>query len=185
MKLGIRELVLLTVMVGLLGATWWFGLKKGNERATALRIETAAKQAQLVELREATADVEDLSRRIEDLQKAIDFFEGKLPREKEVEKILRDVWEAAERNRLEIRSFEPMTPERGSHYGDQPIKLQLAGDFEGFYSYMLEIESLKRITRVTKMELTKMQEQNGSMEAELVLNIFFEPTKLTPMASAN
>lgn len=185
MKLGLRELVLLTVMAGLVGTTWWFGVKKVNERAELLRAETSAKQAQLLKLREATADVENLSSRIEDLQEAIDFFERKLPREEEVGRILDEVSQAAMRNHLEIRSFEPMIAQRGSHYSDRPIKLQLAGDFEGFYAYMLEIEALKRITRVTKMQLTKMQDQNGAMEAELVLNIFFEPSDLAPMASTH
>lgn len=176
MKLGAREIVLLNLMVGLLGASWWFGFKQVDERKEQFHREMAAKQRELAELREATADVEDLGRRVDELQQAIDFFEGKLPREKEVDKILRDVWKAAEKNRLEIKEFQTMKVRRDSHYSEQPIKLQLAGDFDGFYAYLLELESLKRITRVTGMNLSKMEERNGAMEAEMVLSIFFEPT---------
>ena len=183
MKFGLREIVIVNLILGLM-AVAWFGIRKAEHRKQALREEMTVKQQELTELDEATADVEDLSRRIDELQQAIDFFEGKLPREKEVDKILRDVWEAAEKNRLEIRRFETLRTVRGSHYSDQPIKLELAGDFEGFYQYMLELEQLKRITRVTQMDLTKMQDRNGAMEAELVLSIFFEPSAIQPMATA-
>ena len=118
----------------------------------------------------------NLQKQIEDLQKAIDFFEGKLPREKEVYNLLREVSKAAEGANLEIRQFEPMMTVRGSHYNEQPVRIVLAGEFEGFYAYMLELEKLARITRVTDMKLKKMQERNGAMEAEMTLSIFFEPT---------
>ena len=176
MKLGAREIVVLNLMLALLGASWWFGFKQVDERKQQFREEMALKQRELGELKEATADVEDLGRRVDELQQAIDFFEGKLPREKEVDKILRDVWRAAERNRLEIGKFETLKVRRDSHYSEQPIKLELAGDFEGFYAYLLELESLKRITRVTGMTLTKLEQRNGAMEAEMVLSIFFEPS---------
>ncbi len=183
MKLGLREIVLLNLMLGLLGASWWFGFKQVNERKEQFHAEMMVKQKELTELREATADVEDLGRRVDDLQKAVDFFEGKLPREKEVDRILRDVWTAAEKNRLEIRRFETLPVRRDSHYSEQPIKLELAGDFEGFYAYLLELEGLKRITRVTQMDLSKIQERNGAMQADMVLTIFFEPSGNNALAT--
>ena len=176
MKLGLREIVLLNLMLGLLAASWWFGFKKVADRREQYQEELAMKQRELAELREATADVEDLGRRVAELQEAIEFFESKLPREKDVELILRDVWRAAEANRLEIRRFETLAVRRDSHCSEQPIRMELAGDFEGFYAYLLELEGLKRITRVTRMELSRMEERNGAMEAEMTLAIFFEPS---------
>ena len=175
MKFGLREIVFLSLMLALLGGSWWFGFRKVEARREVLLAETAQKQRELTELRQATADVDDLGRRIDDLQAAIEFFESKLPREKEVEKVLRDVWSAAENHGLEIKRFETLPPTRSSHYSEQPIRLELGGDFEGFYAYLLELEALKRITRVTKMNLKKVQDRSGAMEAEMVLSIFFEP----------
>lgn len=176
MKFGLREIIFVNLMLALLAASWWFGFKKVAERKDQLRAEMTVKQAELVDLEEATADVADLQKQIEDLQKAIDFFEGKLPREKEVNDLLREVSKAAEGSQLEIRQFEPVLTVRGSHYSELPVRIVLAGDFEGFYSYMLELEKLARITRVTDMKMKKMQERNGAMEAEMTLCIFFEPT---------
>jgi type IV pilus assembly protein PilO len=176
MRFGIREIIFVNLMLALLAASWWFGFKKVAERKEQLRTEMAIKQKELTDLEEATADVADLQKQVDDLQKAIDFFEGKLPREKDVNDLLREVSKAAEVSRLEIRQFEPIQTIRGSHYSELPVRIVLAGDFEGFYSYLLELEKLARITRVTEMKLKKMQERNGSMEAEMTLSIFFEPS---------
>ncbi len=183
MRFGVREIIFVNLMLALLGASWWFGFKKVEDRKLDLRAEMSVKQKELADLEEATADVADLQKQIEDLQQAIDFFEGKLPREKEVNDLLRDVSNAARQSQLEIRQFEPMTTARGSHYNELPVRIVLAGDFDGFYSYMLELEKLARITRVTDMKLKKMQDRNGAMEAEMTLSIFFEPSLIGASAS--
>ena len=57
----------------------------------------------------------------------------------------------------------------------QPIQLSLSGDFNGFYSFLLQLEKLQRITRVTDMTLQKINDHDGEMQAQLTLSIFFEP----------
>jgi hypothetical protein len=41
--------------------------------------------------------------------------------------------------------------------------------------FLLQLEQLPRLTRVTRMDLKKINERDGSMEAQMTLNIFFEP----------
>src|SRR5690606_34331243 len=98
MKLGARELLFIRVMVGLLGASYWFVCKKANERRNALMADIRQKQDALADLSRRTAGIDDLNRKIDELQQAIDFFESKLPQEKEIDKILREVAQMAEAN---------------------------------------------------------------------------------------
>ena len=49
------------------------------------------------------------------------------------------------------------------------------GDFNGFYAFLLQLEKLPRITRVSQMKLEKISERDGEMTAQLTLSIFFEP----------
>ncbi len=53
--------------------------------------------------------------------------------------------------------------------------MSLSGDFNGFYSFMLQLEKLPRITRVGQMNLAKINDRDGEMQAQLTLSIFFEP----------
>src|SRR5689334_6250315 len=55
----------------------------------------------LSDLDRSTAGIDDINRKIKDLQDAVRFFESKLPKEKEVETVLEQVWKMAEANSLQ------------------------------------------------------------------------------------
>lgn len=175
MRFGLRELIFVAAMLGLLGSSYVLVFQKANVKRAALRADVEAKQRALGNLRQATAGIEDLNQKIDELQQAIAFFESKLPQEKEVDKILKEVWQMAEANSLQTRTVKTLRAERASGYSEQPIQMALSGDFNGFYSFLIQLEKLPRITRVTQMELKKIDENDGSMTANLTMSIFFEP----------
>ena len=54
--------------------------------------------------------------------------------------------------------------------------MSLAGDFNGFYVVPAAAREARRgITRVTQMNLQKINDRDGEMEAQMTLSIFFEP----------
>ena len=81
----------------------------------------------------------------------------------------------AEANSLQTKTIKTLKTERGPNYSEQPIDMSLAGDFNGFYSFLLQLEKLQRITRVTSMNLQKISDRDGEMQAQMTLSIFFEP----------
>lgn len=185
MKFGVRELLFVCLMLGMLGSTYFFIFTKKNEERKQLEAETAKKQGELIHLKQATAGIDDLARKIDELQKAIDFFESKLPQEKEMDKILTEVSQMADANSLQTRTVRTLKSERTANYSEQPIQMSLSGDFNGFYSFLLQLEKLARITRVTQMKLQKIDEHDGQMQAQMTLSIFFEPDTDRRMAGAN
>lgn len=186
MKLGIRELLFFVVLIGLLGCAYFFFFNKVNLRRQELQSDIQKKQQDLANVRQATAGIDDLNRKIAELQQAIVFFESKLPQEKEIDKILKEVWQMAEANSLQTKSIKTLKSERSAHYSEQPISVGLSGDFNGFYAFLLQLEKLPRITRLTQMNLTKINDRDGEMQAQLTLSIFFEPdTGAGRVASAN
>src|SRR5207249_3308765 len=164
MKFGIREIIFVVVMLGLLGSTNYFVFSKSNKKKADLLADIRQKQQALSNLQQATAGIEDLNNKIDELQKAITFFESKLPQEKEVDKILKEVWQMAEANQLTTKTIKTLRSERGPSYSEQPIQMNLAGDFNGFYSFLLQLEKLPRITRVTDMQLQKISDRDGAMQ---------------------
>jgi len=185
MKFGIREIIFVLVMLALLGSTNYFVFSKSNKRKADRLADIHTKQSALGNLQQATAGISDLNRKIDELQKAITFFESKLPQEKEVDKILREVWQMAEANSLTTRTIKTMKSERGPNYSEQPIQMSLSGDFNGFYSFLLQLEKLPRITRVTQMKLEKINDHDGEMQAQMTLSIFFEPDTGSSVATTN
>ncbi|HVT90156.1 MAG TPA: type 4a pilus biogenesis protein PilO [Tepidisphaeraceae bacterium] len=182
MKFGIRELILVGAMVALLVCSYFFVFAKSNQKRLALQSDTAAKRTAMINLQKATAGIDDLGNKIDELQRAISFFEKKLPAEKEVDQILKEVWQMAEANSLQSKQVRTLRAEPGPNCSEQPIQMSLAGDFNGFYAFLLQLEKLPRITRVSQMKLEKIDEHDGEMTAQLTLSIFFEPDAVSASA---
>lgn len=183
MRLGLREFVFFLVLMGLLTAYWWFVANPMSVQIAAGNQEIIAKQQKLQQLEAATTQIDDLGQEIARLTQAIQVFEAKLPEEKEVEVVLREVWQLAVKHGLKPRSVRADKPVKSPRHSELPLKMVIAGNFDGFYSFLLDLERLSRITRIPQMQLTKINRDSaqgkdlkeGAMEATFTLSIFFEP----------
>ena len=174
MKIGFREIIFLSIMAGLLVVAFLFFRKNDGKRQDLL-VDIRREQSALTNLRTATAGIADLGKRLDELQQAITFFESKLPQEKEMDKILTEISQRAAANNLQTKKVQTMRSERSANFSEQPIQLGLSGEFNGFYSFLLQLEKLPRLTRITDMKLEKISDRDGDMNAQLTLSIFFEP----------
>lgn len=176
MRFGIREVVFLLVLLAMPVAAWYWVFLPENQKIAEARREIIAKQAKLRQLEAATRQIADLSAEIDKLTEAIDVFEAKLPAEKEVEVILKEVWQLADKHGLKPRSVRTDKPIKSARYSELPLKMVIVGDFDGYYQFLLDLERLSRITRVHQMTLKKLKDADeGQMEASFTLSIFFEP----------
>ena len=175
MKFGVRELMFLGIMLAMLAGAYVFVFHTGDVRRAERVRQTDDKLKSLDELQRATAGVRDIDHKLTELQQATAFFESKLPQAKEIDKVLKEVWQLAEANSLQTRTVKTLKSQKMNGYSEQPIEMSLSGDFIGFYKFLLELEGLPRLTRVTQMKLDKIQDRDGEMQAQLTLSIFFEP----------
>lgn len=175
MKLGVREILLFALILGVLGGSYFFGFRRTTAERERKLAEIQRKEQHLANLRQVTSGIDDLNRKIDEFERAIAFFESKLPQEKEVDQILKEVWQLAEANSLQTKTIKTMRSEKAANYSEQPIQLSLSGDFNGFYAFMLQLEKLPRITRIGQMNLQKINGHDGEMQAQLTMSIFFEP----------
>jgi Tfp pilus assembly protein PilO len=185
MKFSSREIVFFCLMVAMLAGSYLLVFSKTNAKRQAYLADTEQKQKMLNDLHVATTGVDDISAKTEQLSKAIAFFQQKLPAEKDIDDILQEVWELAKTNDLQSHVVKPDKSEHGPNYSEQSIQMTLSGNFNGFYSFLLELEKLPRITRITQMKLTKLNEHDGEATAQIQLSIFFEPSADTSIASTN
>jgi type IV pilus assembly protein PilO len=175
MKIGLRELLFFIVMLGVLGSSYFLIFSKANERRKAWEADTLVKQRALADLTAATTGLTDLNRKIDDLESAIQFFNNKLPQRREVDTILQQVSQISQACGLATRTVRPDRSQTTANFSEEPISLILTGDFTGFYQFMLDLEKLPRLTRVTQMKLTKLDSHEGQMTAEVTLSIYFAP----------
>ena len=174
MNFGLRQLIFMLLLLGMPVAAYFSVFAPRNQQIAEARLEIQRKQAKLRQLETATRSIEDLGEEIDKLSDAIDLFEQKLPAEREVEVMLRRVWELAARHRLTPKSIRTDKPVISAQHAELPIKMMIVGDFDGFYSFLIELEQLRRVTRVPQMNLSKLKGEQGQMQAQILLSIFYE-----------
>lgn len=175
MRFGLREAIFVLLLLGVPVAAYFVVFKERNEDTVSMREEIQRDRAKLAKL-EVSGMKQNLDEEISQLAKAIDDFEEKLPAQREVEGVLKEVTELAAAHNLTVKSFRTEKVEKKTQYSQMDTKLQIIGDFDGFYLFLQELEALQRITRLPVMSLKKdtRSEIEGAMTAELTLTIYFE-----------
>ena len=176
-----RQLIFVLLLVGILVGAWYFIFRPRDVLDRQMKVQIEAKQRQLQKLNRATATIGNLKAEIADLEKAVEFFQSKLPSEKEIDKVLEEVWRLAEANQLTTKGIyttklggsSPFVSD-GSPQREQPIRMEFEGDYMGLYRFLLALESQPRIMRISRMSLESRGSIPGIVKAEVEMSIFFE-----------
>lgn len=187
MRFGLRELVFLMVLLSVPVASFIFVFKPRNEEIQRASREVEIKTAKLEQLHEVSSRIEDIGSAIAEWQRALEEVEGKLPDRQGIDVLLEEVWHLTVRNNLEVLATKTESVTTAGSYMELPLKIEMRGNFDGFYQFLLQLEQLQRITRIHQMKIarpgknkkrnSRSEEQEfaeGGMEVEFTLSIFYE-----------
>jgi type IV pilus assembly protein PilO len=193
MRFGLREFIFFVVLLAVPVASFFYLFKPRNDEIRQARAEIDAKQAKLDRLAQAAAKIDDMQLAIEQGRQSIQLIEAKLPSEQGVDGILEQVWQIAKRNKLTVKSVKSQAPVPAAQYMELPLKVVMEGGFDGFYQFLLELETLPRITRIHEAKLNRLtgktnngqdEYPSGWMKADFTLSIYFQPQpSATPPAN--
>lgn len=172
----IYVLVLLTVPL----AAWYFVFVPRNSEIDRTNQAIEERESQLKKINEVIATLGDLEKAVQEGEAAIKRVEAKLPSRRDVESMLEQLWQVARRNDLTVKSVKTLPAVSSTVYRELPLQVQLIGPFEGYYRFLLELETLPRITRIFNMQLKRTQsegsrseEEPGHIIADFELSIYF------------
>ena len=182
MRFGVREIVFSVLLLAIPVGAWWFVFRPGNLRNAKVCEEIETRQNKLRVLNRATAIIGNLEQEIALLDDSIKFFRSKLPSEKEIDTVLREVWRLAEANNLATKSIRTLkmndelsVTDPNGPYAEQPISMQLEGPFTGLYRFLLALEAQPRIMRIQTMTLGRpTKAEDGCVLADCTVSVFFE-----------
>ena len=175
---GLRKIVFFVLLVGLAYVAHTYMIKPANENLVKERAMVEQKLAKLGELERATATAENLNEQLEQMEDAINYFESKLPPTSEIHTVLENVTVIAQRRGLLPKTIRTLKRTENSGYIEQPLKMELHGDFNSYYSFLLELEKLDRITKIRELSLKKKMNREGQIEATFVISIFFQDSNV-------
>lgn len=179
MQFGTRELVLFLTILLLPVVSFFTIFKPQNTRIDQATAEIVHKRELLDQLRRETAKSKDLESINQALQERITLIESRLPTNKEVDLILRQVSALAIEAGLQPPTLKSDKPLAAARYREQPLVMSTAGQFEGFYDFLVALERLPRITRIVNMSIKenkqsrKGDEPQPEITAEFTLSIYF------------
>lgn len=171
---GLRKIVFFVLLVGLAYVSHTYMIKPANQHLIQERARVEQKLAKLQELERATTTAESLTKQLEQMAEAMQYFESKLPPTSEIYTVLENVTIIAQRRGLIPKTIRTLKREENSGYIEQPLKMELHGDFNSYYSFLLDLEKLDRITKIRQLSLKKKLKREGQIEATFVVSIFFQ-----------
>jgi type IV pilus assembly protein PilO len=174
MTSGLRKAVFFILLLSVACAAYQYMIKPANKHLAEQKARLQASLAKLTEFEKATAAAEDLSHQLEQLREAIEFFESKLPPTIEIDKVLQDITVIGEKQGVKCKTIRRLEKKDNSGYIEQPLEMKLEGDFNSFYSFLLELEKLPRIMKVRELELKKQAKNEGQISVDFIVSIFFQ-----------
>jgi type IV pilus assembly protein PilO len=174
MTSGLRKIVFFVLLLGVPFLAYQYMIKPANKLLAEQNARVQTKMAKLAEIEKATATAENLTKQLEELQDAIGFFESKLPPKSKIHKVLEQVTIIAQKQGLKPKTIRTLKKKNNSGYIEQPLKMELEGNFNAFYSFLLELEKLPRIMKIRELKLEKIRELEGQIKTDFIVSIFFQ-----------
>jgi Tfp pilus assembly protein PilO len=129
------------------------------------------------------ASLDDLAKQVESFQKTVDAFQSRLPSEKDADKILGEINQAAVASDLKTTAIQTRRAEPQKDYTQQPVQFTFTGDFHGLFSFLLKVEQLPRTLRITHLDLQKVSE--GAIQAQMTINLYYRAANAGQPANNN
>lgn len=177
MNLGFRGLLVLLIVIGMPVASFFLVFKPQNKEIQRAKEEVSHKEALLVKLREETARNDDLVRANDDIKRSVQIIEARLPSNKEIDDLVRQVSNLAVEAGLQPPAIKSAKALPAALYMEQPLEMEVSGKWVNFHTFLASVERLPRITRIHDMKITGMGKDDIELKAEFTLSIYFQEEK--------
>jgi type IV pilus assembly protein PilO len=174
MTSGFRKIVFSALLFGMAIAGYQYMIKPANKNLADSKGRLETKLSQLSKFGKAATAAEGLAKQLDELEEAIKFFENKLPPTSQIHVVLEQVTVIAQKQGLKSKTFRTLRQKNNSGYIEQPLRMELVGNFSSFYSFLLELEKLPRIIKIRELKLDKKTIADGQISADFILSIFFQ-----------
>jgi len=164
---------------------WYLVFKPQGEAIDQAMSDIASRQQQLDRIALLAKRIPVLEDALANGEKLVRQVEEQLPRRNDVEGVLESIWQIADRNGLIVRSVKTRPPVPSAVYMELPLEVAMDGPFNGFYRFLLELEMLPRITRLSELAIHEAGLKvrggaedlpEGSVSTQFTLSIYFADT---------
>lgn len=158
------------VCVGLVLGMYFLVYAPLNAEAADLRAKRDALQNMRNSKGEVHARNEQKRKRLLALQKELKSLEQRIPADARFEQLLRHVSGLANESEVKMLDFQPSGGAEWGKLRSAIVRVQLRGGFSGICRFLSGLNTIKRVTRATKIHVRMADRKTGTLEVSLELH---------------
>lgn len=147
----------------------------------ALRQQRAAKEVELIQSRALAGSLARFKQEAQALRARLEAAKERLPSEREIPGLYRQVSDMAYQTGLAVSLFQPKEPATKEIYQEVPISLSAEAGYHQLGTFLERIARLPRIVNLTDLKITGISRPTGTIKADLTLATYvFRPEGAPP-----
>lgn len=155
-----KVLGMLVVVLFIAGATYAFGVADSMSRLQESEETLLQQQAEMAKLNQQAQHRVQFVREVEKLRQRLREAEEQLPKQAEVEKLLRDVAYEAQQSNLQMDRFELQGEVVEGDFARVPVKMTVRGGYHEIAVLLDRLSKMSRIVNVTDLVMEKPRLEN-------------------------
>ena len=120
--------------------------------------------------------VGDTRRELATLDGALAAFDAAIPPDQQIGAFLEKLDQIARESGLSDKSVKPADPVIGAQVACLPIDVNVTGRFAAMYEFLQRVESLPRVARIQRLELSGADEAGDELVASMTMHVYFRPS---------
>lgn len=114
-----------------------------------------------------------LLEQVNSLREACNGAQRDVPTQSELASLLRSLSSELEKQHATDKEVQMRPIIQGADYHVQPVSLRFTASFPAVYGFLKRLESMPRLIRIDRLELTGTPDKGGSLTARIELSTFF------------
>ena len=148
---------------------------------SGLRQDRAAKETEMLQSRALAASLARFKQEAEALRVRLETAKERLPSEREIPGLYRQVSDLAYQTGLAVSLFQPREPATRDIYQEVPISISAEAGYHQLGTFVGRIARLSRIVNLIEMKITGISRPTGTIRADLTLATYvFRPEGAAP-----
>jgi Tfp pilus assembly protein PilO len=172
-----QKVVMGVLVLVLAGALGYFAViaPKRVEHAAAKTLHESTER-EVMRARAEEASLRPFRLQAENLRKRLEAARARLPNEKEMPGLYRQITDLAHQSGLSVSLFQPKAPEERDVVAEVPITFTSEGTYHQFGGFFARVGQLARIVTLGDFRMSGIERPTGSVRGELVLATYiFRP----------
>jgi Tfp pilus assembly protein PilO len=173
MRLRFHEIIFTSLLLGMFAGTFALVVQPHARARREKAAEMRSMNGAISTVVESTSGLEDVKRRVDQEQQATAFFGSRLAKASDLQRAISELVQIATANSLQAGEVQTLRGQTVGGVDARPMHLQVSGNFNGIYSFLLQLEAVPRIMRVSHLDLSTSGDRDDLISADITLMMYF------------